>query len=61
MIVRPFFVVAAGFAALLLLANSLDVARIVDDVTSLPKIMMVFVGFCLCVVAMLARLSRNAR
>jgi hypothetical protein len=56
-IVRPFLVLVAGFAVLFFLAESLDLMRLVDGVFSAPKTMMAFVGFCVCVVAILAKLN----
>jgi len=56
-IVRPFLLLAAGLAALLFLAQALDLMRLVDGVFSAPKTMMMFVGFCAGVVAILAKLN----
>ncbi len=56
-IVRPFLVLAAGLGTLIFLAEALDLTRLVDDLTSAPKVMMAFVGFCVGVVAILAKLN----
>jgi hypothetical protein len=58
-IVRPFLVAAAGFAALLFLAEAFDLMRLVDDVFSAPKTMVSFVAFCVCVVAILSKLDNR--
>jgi hypothetical protein len=57
--VRPFVVLAVALGTLFLLAQNLGLARLLDEVTSLPKAMMAFVGFSVCIVAILARLRRD--
>ncbi len=58
-IVRPFLFLAAGFATLFLLAESLGLMHVVDDMFSAPKTMVAFVAFCVAIVAMLSKLSNR--
>jgi hypothetical protein len=56
-IVRQFLMLAAGLGTLFFLAEAFNLTGLVDDVTSAPKVMMAFVGFCVGAVAILAKLN----